>query len=39
MPHSISVSYFTKEVKPSVAKPPLEFNGSLAKIGLISILK
>ena len=34
MSRCISVASFTKEVKPSVAKPPLEFNDSLAKISI-----
>ena len=33
------VAYFTKEVNPSLAKLPLNFNGSLAKLGLTSIVK
>ena len=31
--------YFTKEVNPSLAKPPLKFNGGLAKLGLTSLVK
>ena len=30
---------FTKEVNPSLAKPPLNFNGGLAKLGLTSLVK
>ena len=35
------VAYFTKEVNPSLGKPPLIFNGGLglAKLGLISCVK
>ena len=35
----IPVAYFTKEVKPTLAKPPLNFNGGLAKFGLTSSAK
>ena len=34
-----SVAYFTKEVDPSLAKLQLNFKGSLAKLGLGSLLK
>ena len=34
-----SVVDFTKEVNPSVAKPPPEFNGGLAKRGLTTLVK
>ena len=30
--HLLRVTYFTQEVRPSLAKPPLKFNNSLAKI-------
>ena len=30
---------FTMEVNPSLAKLPLKFNGSLAKLGLTSLVK
>ena len=30
---------FTKEVNPSLAKPPLKFNGGLANLGLTSLVK
>ena len=33
------VAYFTKQVNPSLAKPPLKFNGGLAKLGLTSLLE
>ena len=29
----LPVAYFTKEVNPSLAKPTLNFNGSLANLG------
>ena len=35
---SLTVPYFTKEVNPSLAKSPLNFNGGLVKFGLISLL-
>ena len=34
-----AVVYFTKEVNPSLAKPPLKFNDGLAKLGLTSSVK
>ena len=34
-----SLADFTKEVDPSVAKPPLNFNGGLAKLGSTSSVK
>ena len=33
------MAYVTKEVNPSLAKPPLKFNGGLAKLGLTSLAK
>ena len=33
------VAYFTREVNPGLAKPPLKFNGSLAKFWLTSVIK
>ena len=39
--HSIldtSVAYFTYDVNQSVAKPPLNFNGGLAELGLTSVV-
>ena len=33
------VAYFTKEVNPSLAKPPLNFNGGLANLGFTSLVK
>ena len=36
--HNLSAVYFTKEVNPSLAKPPLLFNGGLAKLGLTSFV-
>ena len=33
------VANFTKEVNPSLAKPPLKYNGVLAKLGLTSLEK
>ena len=38
-PGCCAVTYFTKEVNPSLAKLPLKFNGSLAKLGLTSFVK
>ena len=29
----------TREVNPSLAKPPLKFNGGLAKLGLTSLVE
>ena len=34
-----AVAYFTKEVNPCSAKPPLKFNGVLAEHTLISLVK
>ena len=36
---SLTVACLNKEVHPSSAKPPLKFNGGLAKLGLTSLLK
>ena len=33
------LAYFTKEVNPSLAKPPLKFNGCLAKLELTSLVR
>ena len=33
-----TAAYSTKEVNPSLAKPPLNFNGGLAKLGLTSLV-
>ena len=33
------VPYFAGEVNPNLAKPPLKFNGGLAKVGLTSLVK
>ena len=35
----IPEAYFTKEVKPSLAELPFGYNGSLAKLGLTSLVK
>ena len=35
----LSVADLTKEINPSLAKPPLKFNGGLAKFGLIFLVK
>ena len=32
------VAYFTREVNPSLAKPPSNFDGGLAKLGLTSLV-
>ena len=32
------LAYFTKKVSPCLDKPPLNFNGSLAKLGLTSLV-
>ena len=37
--NAIILVYFTKEVSPSLAKPPSKFIGGLTKIGLISLVK
>ena len=36
---SMYLAYYTKEVNPSLVKPPLKFNGGLAKLGLTSLVK
>ena len=36
---SVAVPFLMKEVDPSLAKLPLKFNGSLAKLGLTSLVK
>ena len=33
------MAYFTKKVDPSLAKPLLNFNGGLAKLGLAPLVK
>ena len=33
------VAYFTKEVKPSLAKPSLKLNGDIYKVGLTFLLQ
>ena len=37
MSYKLNVSYFTEEVEWSLAKIPLNFNGGLATLGLISM--
>ena len=33
------MAYFTKEVNSNIAKPPLNFSGGLATLGLTSLIK
>ena len=40
MSHNLHlVACFTKEVNPSLTKPPLDTNGGLVKLGLTSLVK
>ena len=36
---TILVDYFTKDINPSLAKPPPNFNDSLAKVWLTTLVR